>query len=368
MGAVYESKDRMVNDRICALKQMLDPSVRTEERQISIDRFLSEVQVMQSLNHPSIPKIYSSFVYENSFFFAMEYIEGRDLATILKDEGNPGLSPEQVVGWALQTLDALKYLHSHNPVITHRDIKPSNLLLRSRDQRLMLIDFGISRVTNPTDGFWIGTPGYAPAEQQQGQPEPSSDIYALGASMHELLTGRKPEDWDFPAFEDFGVKVPENLAQIIYYALGTWPEDRYASAENMTEDLKSLGMMVSLPQVSREDRFEEAVVKLKERLYVHLNGLLQRYSNECHTPYLPQNLDFFEFTLAYPTPFSLRIVKSVADLSVKFYERQGILEPSLLESVKPMEPGWENKIDRVVKRFVSDYESSKGGGWGLSLF
>ena len=102
-------------------------------------------------------------------------------------------------------------------------------------------------------------------------------------------------------------------------------------------------MMVSLPQVSREDRFEEAVVKLKERLYVHLNGLLQRYSNECHTPYLPQNLDFFEFTLAYPTPFSLRIVKSVADLSVKFYERQGILEPSLLESAAdrqdPFRPG-----------------------------
>ena len=163
MGAVYIVQDKMVNDRLCALKQMLDVSATTSERQLSIDRFLSEVQVMQGLNHPGIPKIYSSFVFEQSFFFAMEYIKGQDLATILGEQGNPGLPVNSVVGWALQTLEALKYLHSRKPPITHRDIKPSNLLLREKDQRLMLLDFGISRVTNPAEGYWIGTPGYAPA-------------------------------------------------------------------------------------------------------------------------------------------------------------------------------------------------------------
>ena len=337
MGAVYIVQDKMVNDRLCALKQMLDVSATTSERQLSIDRFLSEVQVMQGLNHPGIPKIYSSFVFEQSFFFAMEYIKGQDLATILGEQGNPGLPVNSVVGWALQTLEALKYLHSRKPPITHRDIKPSNLLLREKDQRLMLLDFGISRVTNPAEGYWIGTPGYAPAEQQQGQPEPRSDLYALGATMHELLTGRKPRDWDFPPFEEFGVQVPHSLAEVIATSLGIWPDERYASAEEMSQALKSLpDVSYSLPQADSSDRFEEAVPHLQDRLYPQLQNLITRYSNECHTPYLPKNLDFFEFTLASPTPFTLRIVKNLEKLSVDFYEKQGILGASLLDSVNPL--------------------------------
>ena len=368
MGAVYIVQDKMVNDRLCALKQMLDVSATTSERQLSIDRFLSEVQVMQGLNHPGIPKIYSSFVFEQSFFFAMEYIKGQDLATILGEQGNPGLPVNSVVGWALQTLEALKYLHSRKPPITHRDIKPSNLLLREKDQRLMLLDFGISRVTNPAEGYWIGTPGYAPAEQQQGQPEPRSDLYALGATMHELLTGRKPRDWDFPPFEEFGVQVPHSLAEVIATSLGIWPDERYASAEEMSQALKSLpDVSYSLPQADSSDRFEEAVPHLQDRLYPQLQNLITRYSNECHTPYLPKNLDFFEFTLASPTPFTLRIVKNLEKLSVDFYEKQGILGASLLDSVNPLHPGWEPKVDAVVKRFVADYEDSKNGGWGIGL-
>ena len=368
MGAVYIVQDKMVNDRLCALKQMLDVSATTSERQLSIDRFLSEVQVMQGLNHPGIPKIYSSFVFEQSFFFAMEYIKGQDLATILGEQGNPGLPVNSVVGWALQTLEALKYLHSRKPPITHRDIKPSNLLLREKDQRLMLLDFGISRVTNPAEGYWIGTPGYAPAEQQQGQPEPRSDLYALGATMHELLTGRKPRDWDFPPFEEFGVQVPHSLAEVIATSLGIWPDERYASAEEMSQALKSLpDVSYSLPQADSSDRFEEAVPHLQDRLYPQLQNLITRYSNECHTPYLPKNLDFFEFTLASPTPFTLRIVKNLGKLSVDFYEKQGILGASLLDSVNPLNPGWEPKVDAVVKRFVADYEDSKNGGWGIGL-
>lgn len=368
MGAVYIVQDKMVNDRLCALKQMLDVSATTSERQLSIDRFLSEVQVMQGLNHPGIPKIYSSFVFEQSFFFAMEYIKGQDLATILGEQGNPGLPVNSVVGWALQTLEALKYLHSRKPPITHRDIKPSNLLLREKDRRLMLLDFGISRVTNPAEGYWIGTPGYAPAEQQQGQPEPRSDLYALGATMHELLTGRKPRDWDFPPFEEFGVQVPHSLAEVIATSLGIWPDERYASAEEMSQALKSLpDVSYSLPQADSSDRFEEAVPHLQDRLYPQLQNLITRYSNECHTPYLPKNLDFFEFTLASPTPFTLRIVKNLEKLSVDFYEKQGILGASLLDSVNPLNPGWEPKVDAVVKRFVADYEDSKNGGWGIGL-
>lgn len=368
MGAVYEAADKMVNRRICALKQMLDQSALPSERQTAIDRFLSEIQVMQTLNHPSIPHVYSSFVYESSFFFAMEFIEGHDLAHVLRHQGTPGLPAESVVSWALQTLDALNYIHNLTPAITHRDLKPSNLILRERDNRLMLIDFGIARVTNPSEGFWIGTPGYAPAEQQQGNPEPRSDIYALGATMHELLSGRKPKDWDFPVFEDLGVEVDRNLAAVVFKALGTWPDERFSSAEEMSNALKNLpGIYVSLPSACREHEFETAVIELRGRLYPLLQKLITRYSNECHTPYLPHNIDFFEFTLAAPTPFALQIVKDPATFCVRFYEKQGILEPMFMGEIKPMEPGGCEKVDAIVDRFVTDYEDFKNASWGLMM-
>lgn len=186
--------------------------------------------------------------------------------------------------------------------------------------------------------------------------------------MHELLTGRKPRDWDFPPFEEFGVQVPHSLAEVIATSLGIWPDERYASAEEMSQALKSLpDVSYSLPQADSSDRFEEAVPHLQDRLYPQLQNLITRYSNECHTPYLPKNLDFFEFTLASPTPFTLRIVKNLEKLSVDFYEKQGILGASLLDSVNPLNPGWEPKVDAVVKRFVADYEDSKNGGWGIGL-
>ncbi len=368
MGAVYEVADRALNGRICALKQMLDPEVSASEHQVSVDRFLSEIQVMQSLHHVSIPKVYASFVADNSFFFVMEYVEGIDLGRVLKREGTPGLPQSSVVSWALQTLDALNYLHHMSPPITHRDIKPSNLILRDKDKRIMLIDFGISRVTNPAEGFWIGTPGYAPVEQQRGMPEPCSDIYALGASMHELLTGRKPRDWDFPTFEDLGIEVDPGLVKVITRALGIWPDERYASAAEMIEALRSLtNVSYTLPCDDQEHQFDMQVLELTKVLFPLLNKLIVRYANECHTPYLPHDIEFFEFTLATTTPFVLRIVKDSSKHCVHFLEKQGFLEPVTLGDINPAEPQAIQELPKIVDRYVADYEEFKSGSWEMGF-
>ena len=131
--------------------------------------------------------------YDGSFYFVMEFIEGTDLSTKLKNEGNPGFPYQQVVEWAIQVASALEYTHNLEPPVAHRDIKPSNLILRHKDGRILIIDFGIARVLSVVDGFWIGTQGYAPPEQQMGKPDPRSDLYALGATIHELISGVKPE-------------------------------------------------------------------------------------------------------------------------------------------------------------------------------
>ena len=128
----------------------------------------------------------------------MDFIQGTDLSTMLQDEGSPGLPATRVLEWAIQVCDALVYIHSLRPPVVHRDLKPSNLILRHSDGRILLIDFGIARVTNPMPGYWIGTTGYAPPEQQAGRHEPRSDLYALGACIHELITGIKPEDLLLP--------------------------------------------------------------------------------------------------------------------------------------------------------------------------
>lgn len=364
MGAVYEVTDRLLNDRIFALKEMTDLNSDPAERLAARDRFISEIQVMQALRHPNIPRITAQFIHENSFFFVMEFIEGVDLGQVLKEQGSPGLDAHRVVTWALQVLDALVYAHGQDPPVTHRDIKPSNILL-GRDDRVRLIDFGIARVTGPADGFWIGTPGYAPAEQQANQPEPSSDLYALGATMHELLTGRKPQDFDFPAFEDLGVKVDAELARIIYDSLGTWPEERIARAEDFADRLRNLAnIQVYLPGVDPGQDFEAAAHRLKtEVLDPLLQELIQRYRNECHTPHIPKNLEFLQFTLACPTEFELQVIKDPDSGEISFLEKQGILSPQRLGSVNPLSEYAESQVRSLIATFVDNYENFKNSNW-----
>lgn len=362
MGAVYEVTDRLLNDRIFALKEMTDLTSDPAERVAARDRFISEIQVMQALRHPNIPRITAQFLHENAFFFVMEFIEGVDLGQILKQEGNPGLDAQRVVTWSLQVLDALLYAHAQDPPVTHRDIKPSNILLGSKDDRVRLIDFGISRVSGMGDGFWIGTPGYAPAEQQANQPEPSSDLYALGATMHELLTGRKPQDgFEWPTFEDCGVKVDPELARIIYDALGTWPEERIPSAQDFRDRLANLAnIQVFLPGVDPGHDFEAAAHRLKvEVLDPLLRELIQRYRNECHTPILPKNLEFLQFTLACPTAYELQVVKDPEGGEIAFLEKQGILSPQRLGSVNPLSEQASGQVRSLIGQFVDNYERFK---------
>mgnify|MGYP001017149106 CR=1 FL=1 len=211
MGAVYEVMDRRLSNKRCALKEMLSASRDPDDRRQAREHFISEVQVMLGLRHPNIPRFTASFMQENSFYFVMEYIQGADLSCVLKERGSPGLPVDEVVSYGCQLLGALKYIHALNPPIVHRDIKPSNILRRDEDGTVVLIDFGIARVSNPGEGLWIGTPGYAPPEQQAGKPEPCSDVYALAATLHQLITGAKPEDFDFEKFKKYGIQVDPRL-------------------------------------------------------------------------------------------------------------------------------------------------------------
>jgi serine/threonine protein kinase len=366
MGAVYRAEDQKLNNKTCAIKEMLDTFDKAGERQAGIDRFLSEVQVMESLKHVNIPRVTDRFVEKGKFYFVMEFIEGVDLGTLLDREGSPGLVPQTVFEWGVQACDALEYLHTQKPPIVHRDLKPSNLMVRAADNRILLIDFGISRVANPQTG-WIGTSGYAPPEQQCGKHEPSSDLYALGATIHELITGKKPEGFFFDSFAELGIKgLPSGAWDVVSKALQAFPDERYASARAMRKGL--IGLLGYEPQLSHDASFafSQAVSTFKdETLDPLLRPLIRRYGNECHTPYLPRLLERLVFTLGHATPFELIIQVNEAKQTIEFYERQGILDPRLLGSLSPNEAQLADQCSALIERYLGDYEVFKDASWQI---
>ncbi|MFP4499124.1 MAG: serine/threonine protein kinase [Vulcanimicrobiota bacterium] len=370
MGAVYKAEDLCVDNRIVAVKEMLDDFSTPEERRAGIDRFLSEIAVLETFRHPNIPKVMDHFFLEQDkdrlYYFVMEFIDGIDLSSYLKKYGDPGLPEQQVIKYAIQVCEALEYIHGFDPPVAHRDIKPSNLLYRYDDKRILLIDFGIARVTNPGEGYWIGTPGYAPPEQQMGKPEPRSDFYALAATMHELLTGHRPEDFDFPSFEELGVKVSPELTEFITVSLSFEPEDRAVNATEMKDFL--MGLLqgeLGVGPLSPDFVFEQVIHQFKqEHLDALLKKLIDKYGNEAHTKFIPKRLDYYTFRLAYPTNFELIIQVNYKDRRIHFYEKQGILEKKELGTINPANSGEAAEASRLINRFTQNYEKFKSVNWG----
>lgn len=165
------------------------PEARFE---LAKEKFLQEAQTLAQFQHPNICYVHSSFEENNTAYMVMEYIKGNTLLRILKDHGS--LDEENSVNCTLQLCEALRTIHNAN--VLHRDVKPGNILLAD-DGRVVLIDFGTARefaaeaINHMT---MMLTPGYAPIEQytQSGKMGPFTDIYAAGATLYHLLTGRQP--------------------------------------------------------------------------------------------------------------------------------------------------------------------------------
>jgi len=239
-GSVYEALDR-TNNIICAVKEMLSSSSDTpEEREYLSVRFKREKETFHDLSHPNLAISKDAFVEHNRYYLVMDYIEGKDLYTIMTEDyrGN-GIPEATVIEWTKQMLDALDYLHSQSPPVIYRDLKPENVMLRYSDSRIIIIDMGLARVITPGLTMTaIGTPQYAPEELFAGQPEPRTDIYSLGATMHCLLTGIVPVNlFYFEPLRNINKNISEDMEHIVARAVGRKPEDRYENVRSMREEL-----------------------------------------------------------------------------------------------------------------------------------
>ena len=191
--------------------------------------FEREAQVLASLNHPGIPRYRDTFASEDSgdYFLVMDLVEGRTLA---EDMRTPGRFDEaRLRRIARGVLDILAYLHSRTPAVVHRDIKPANLIV-DREDRVHLVDFGGVRVAARPEGgsTMIGTFGYMAPEQLHGDASPAVDLYALGATLVALATGRPPDELphDGLALDLDALELPAGLRGLLAGLLEPDPRAR----------------------------------------------------------------------------------------------------------------------------------------------
>ncbi len=199
-GAVYKAADTLFGSRPVAIKEMGQSGLSAQEMAEAIEAFKREAHLLAGLQHPNIPGISDYFGEAGRWYLVMDFIDGETLEEYLQKSRGGYLPVEKVLEIGVQLCTVLGYLHTRQPPIIFRDLKPANILLTSSG-RIYLIDFGIARHFKPgqsRDTVAFGSPGYAPPEQYgKAQTTPRADIYALGATLHHLLTGADPSQTPF---------------------------------------------------------------------------------------------------------------------------------------------------------------------------
>ncbi len=255
MGAVYEAEDTRLPGKQWAIKEMSDAAITdAAERAEALDAFHREAVFLSSLDHANLPKVVDSFEADGKHYLVMEFVDGQTLEELVVDLGRP-LPPDTVLRLGVALCTVLDYLHSRMPPIIFRDLKPGNIML-DRDGAVKLIDFGIARVFTPgksRDTTSLGTKGYAAPEQYgKGQTDARSDVYALGATLHFLLTGRDPADdpFNFPSARRLNPDVSPALETVVARAVAASAADRWPTAREMRQALSHAAAVPTLAKAT----------------------------------------------------------------------------------------------------------------------
>lgn len=244
MGAVYRARDLHFPNVVkqVAVKEMVNQARDPLVRETIVRNFEREANILATLDHPAIPRIYDYFTHNERSYLIIEYIDGKDLEALL-NEGQGFFTETQVITWAVELCDVLSFLHNHKPEpIIFRDMKPSNVMV-NKHNHIVLIDFGIAKTFEAGQkGTMIGTEGYSSPEQYKGEAGPLADIYAMGATLHHLLTRRDPRleppfSFGERPIRQINPSVAIELETVINTALQYSPENRFPSAQAMKEAL-----------------------------------------------------------------------------------------------------------------------------------
>ena len=261
MSTVWLATDRNVK-RLWAVKDISknDPKYKLT---VNEQKTLSEIEIMRKLNHPALPRIVDVIDEEDDIFVIMDYIEGENLGTLLEKYGVQ--KEPVVVSWMLEVCDILTYLHSQNPPIIYRDIKPNNLML-DKDGHIKIIDFGIAREYKggKADTMPLGTKGYASPEHFTKHTDERSDVFTVGATAYQLLTGKDPTEppYTIQPIRKVDPNLSQGLEKIILKATAQNPDDRYQTAADLANAFESYTKLDDVYIASIEDKIDAYRMKL----------------------------------------------------------------------------------------------------------
>jgi serine/threonine-protein kinase len=247
MATVFRAR-RISDGAVVAVKVLRDQYAHDRE---FVERFQREARAVADLVHPNVVPVLHSGDDRGAHYIVMEFVEGEDLKAVLRREG--ALDPQRASRIAAEVCRALEYAHGRG--IVHRDIKPQNILI-TRDGQVKVTDFGIARAVSSSTitetGTVLGSVQYLSPEQARGEAvTAASDLYALGCVLYEMLTGALPFDGESPIAialkhiydeppppRERNPRVPHSLEGICRRALAKSPQQRYASAKQMHDDLE----------------------------------------------------------------------------------------------------------------------------------
>jgi serine/threonine protein kinase len=291
MGVVYKARQERLN-RPVALKMILNSDFASHDARL---RFLAEAEVIAKLQHPNIVQVYEFNTHQGNPFFSLEYVDGGSLDKLLKGQPQP---PREAAAFVATLADAVQAAHAKG--IVHRDLKPANVLLQIDDRRLPIqntdtqapgqsaiinlqstipkvADFGLAKQAEAGTGITasgaiMGTPSYMAPEQASGEGKkvgPAADIYALGAILYEMLTGKPPFKAATPLdtlmqvaseepkpLSQLRAGLPRDLETICLKCLRKEPGQRYATAAALAEDLRRYldGLPITARRSGRMER------------------------------------------------------------------------------------------------------------------
>ncbi len=247
MGTALLAQDMRLDGKLVVIKELLLEQTDPQKKQEEVRNFKREVSTLAHIDHPLVPNVTDHFQEGMRYFMVQEYVEGENLEQRLDRTKQPMWERDALV-CASELLDVLEYLAQQTPPIVHRDIKPANIIIGAKDKRAHLVDFGIARADETKNAqrkqtAALGTPGYAPPEQYQGNADPRADLYALAATLHHVLTNRDPRNFPpflYPPLRSLNTQISPDTERILSRELVNDINQRYQSAITMKQDIDTV--------------------------------------------------------------------------------------------------------------------------------
>ncbi len=236
LSAIYLAQENQL-DLLVIKEAVVPPNAEPEVRAEAERHLVREAEILSRFSHPRAARVIDHFIEDGRHYLKLEYINGVDLRQYVKQNGV--VPQEQAIKWGLQILEVLHALHTQNPPVLHRDLTPENLVL-AKDE-IMLIDFGAANeFVGAATGTIVGKQAYMPAEQLRGKSVVQSDLYAFAGTLHFLLTGKDPLPLSIARPKAILGTVDDELDEIIAKCSAFEPEDRYADAIELSQELTRL--------------------------------------------------------------------------------------------------------------------------------